>query len=1009
MITNHFSPDRPICCAQGRYGEVIVVQGGGKQPKRIDGKAARSAGVPAPTSPPEVSVGTAAAYYVARVDVTRPGAVYWAPPSVAFEQSFDWPGFDNISLPPPGGQLPTFRAAKASAYLNQSGVSEVIVTDGGKGYSSPPNVVLGDSHGKGAVLTAITAAPTVTDPANNPFTGISQWEVTSQPADGDTGGQCGSSSNSRFGAFNCSGIDIPITGDGEFSVASIGGNNFLVTREWNGVIPGGINGLREPQFTKTLRYRVSGASGGSGAVLRLMWTGAAWIQTVQYTPGIGWSIWRGATQVESASPHKLGSGYSDSRPVRVEIDSIDGERATIVIEGYTAANPANTSSRGYSLTGIRIDNPGSGYVVAPQIKITSTSGFGAYATCKVAGGKITEVALENGGGGYKVPPKIEAVAGGAEAFAVARPHLRGKYQCYYRYVDNTPESDGGPIPGSLSPVREVDAGEGAGSLTWSVPAIIAAVTPDRVGGPLNGSIELWRTTSNQATTLYRVATMTGWDFSDDLTDEELRNPERAGYAAMPIVLPNGEINANRFTPPPSDKAVVVRFQDRFWYAVDTGGKQPNTVLFSEVDEPESVPDINEIVLQQNTVDADAISALIPFGPTLLIMQSRHAYSLSFSKQPVLDAQVAPIAYRGALNQRCWGIHDGVCYVLDQYGVYAITPGGRVESLSDAIENIFRSRIDFGKSTWPFLSIDPTTNTLRAFVALRGDGSDGFPTAALCYSLASKTWWMESYPARIQCATQAKLTNGDYRCLYGATGGVYALNDGHLDLARGSVVSVRLTNAGSGYTSPPTITARGGSGAKFQATLDGSGKIAAIWIASPGHGYASGSLVISDPDEAGGVTAAADYVATSLSTDTPIHPTYRYKSGCAEYPNDSQNPKAGAVQPRNVSLLYAPQKRSCPLSMRLYYNNSPHPRRNVAARNRGVGFTADAVDSAARLDMASNTSKYGEDTGVARALFAGRTLDDVASADRHVAVELVGARRHTDPIVFYKLDVLGTAE
>lgn len=999
MSVGSFSPDRPISCAQGRYGEVIVVQGGGKKPIRIDGTTSRLAGLVAPEAAPEISTISPVAYYIARVDVTRPGAVYYSAPTVTFEQASS--GFNDLVLLPPGATPPEFRAAKAAAYLNQSGVSEIVVSDGGKGYAAPPNVVLGDSHGKGAVLTPITTGPSVTDPANNPYTGITQWEIVSQPADTSSAAACGGGNEPRFAATNCVGVDLPITGDGTFTVHSTYG--YVRTRIGNGAVCCGFcPPPREPDYTRTITYRVTGASGGAGAVLRLVWNGSTWVQSCSgggETPP--WSRWEGATQVEAASPHKIGAGYSDARTVRVEIDSIAGEQATIVIEGYTAGNPANTESRGYSLTGIRIDNAGSGYVVAPQIKITSASGFGAYATCRVAGGRIVEVTLENGGGGYKTPPKIEAVAGGAEAFAVARPHLRGKYQCYYRYIDDTPESAGGPIPSSLSPVREVDAGEGIAGLAWTVPAVAA-------GGRAT-SVELWRTTGNQATTLYRVATLAGGLHSDTLTDDELRDPDRAGYAAMPIVLPNGGINANRFTPPPSDKAVVVRFQDRFWYGVDTGGKQPNAVLFSEVDEPESVPDINEIVLQQNTVDADAISALIPFGPTLLIMQARHAYSLSFSKQPVLDAQVVPIAHRGALNQRCWGIHDGVCYVLDQYGIYAISPGGRIEALSEAIEDMFRSRIDFGKRTWPFLTIDPTTNTLRAFVALRGDGSDGFPTAALCYSLASKAWWIETYPSRIQCATQALLTTGDYRCVFGTPGGLYTLDDGHLDMARGAVASVKITNPGSGYTSPPTVTARGGSCAKFQAVLDGDGKIRAIWILSPGYGYTSGSLVISDPEAAGGATAVAEYTATTNSADTPLHPTYRYKTGCAEYPSDAQNPKAASASSRNISLLYAPQRRSCPLSMRLYYNNSPAPRRNVAARNRGVGFSADVVDSAARLDMAANTLKHGEDTGVASAMFAGRTIDDVASADRYVAVELVGARRNTDPVVFYKLDVMGTAE
>lgn len=1015
MITSRFSPEAPISCAQGRHGELIVVQGNGVRPAKWRGfGAAINAGLAAPEAPATITVDTTDNYYVARVDVQRPGACYYSAPAVSFSS--------EPAVSPVLG-----RTANASAYLSQSSLSEIRVNNGGKYYPTPPSVELEDSHGKGAILTAILDMPTVSDPSDDPFTGISQWAVIEHPDTTDA------ETVPRFAATGLKAVDLPITGNGTFTATS---TSFVRTRS----APNTVSCPNlPPGYVSTLSYTVTGYTAGSGAVLRLQWDGGEWIATC--AGFVNYALYRGATALRSAVRLKYGAGYSDAAAVRVTINSVDGEQAQIVLEGYTAGNASNTTSRRFSVKEIRIDERGSGYLVAPQLKITSDSGFGAYATCTVKDGKIDTVTLESGGGGYKTAPTVEILSGGAEAFAVARPHLRGTYQCYYRYIDDTPEERGGPLPSNLSPVTEVDAGEAATSLTWGladadIVELLRAESGDTIDfdvfnadftsvttttlipdtGDASGwaasHIELWRTTSNQATTLYRVATIaiTESTFFDDLTDEELRDPDRAGYAAMPIVLPNGELNANRFTPPPSDKAVVVRFQDRYWYGVDTGGEQPNTILFSEVDEPESVPDINEIVLQQNARDADSLTAMIPFGPTLLLMQSRHAYSLTFAKQPVIDAQVSPVAYRGALNQRAWDIYAGLCYVLDQYGVYAISPTGEVQNLSDPIDDLFRHSIDFGKKKWSFLLIDPTTKTLRAFVSFKADESSGFPTRALCYSLDSKAWWIETYPQRVHGGTQVQMSNGDYRCVYGATGGAYLLNEGHVDAARGAVVSVAVTNKGSGYRKPPLVTASGGSGAQFQAVVNGEGEVVSIWILSTGYGYSSGSLFIGPPDDPtyAGVRATATYTATPIEQDTPLFPTYRFKSGCVEYPTDSDDPAAATTQARNIRLLYKPQDSQCDVSLRTYYNNSPHPRRNLVSRQRGIGFSFDPVDSGARLDMAANEARYGADSGVASAMLAGRSLDDVASSDRHVAVELVGARKTAEPVVFYQLDVLGSA-
>jgi hypothetical protein len=354
----------------------------------------------------------------------------------------------------------------------------------------------------------------------------------------------------------------------------------------------------------------------------------------------------------------------------------------------------------------------------------------------------------------------------------------------------------------------------------------------------------------------------------------------------------------------------------------------------------------------------------------------------------------------------------VCYVLDQYGVYSITPDGAIEDCSAAIEDMFRTRIDFGKSTWSFLLADPKTKTVRAFVAFKGDNSAGYPTRVLCYSIESKTWWMERYPQQITGGTQIKMSNGDFRCVYGAPGGAYLLNEGRSDAGRGAILTVTLTGKGKGYRTPPTVTASGGSGAEFQASINGSGEVTAVWIMNAGYGYKSGDLKFSmpdDPDSTERERPVATYTASSLAVDTPMFPVYRFKSGCAEYITDAQDPKAGSGMSRNIGLTYKPQKKPCELSLRLYYNNSPYPRPNVVQRNRGTGFVHSTVDNGARMDMSADLRGTGADSGVVNAVFMGRTMDDMQSGDRQVAVEIVGAQKTSDPVTVYGISIAGTAD
>ena len=1005
VIAENFDPSLPVSAAQGRHGELILVQGGGLTPKRWAGLdddevlPASNAGIPAPATAPTIVPSAGVRYYVARVDVQKSGSVYNLPPVVTF----------TADASPAAG----FRAASAQSYLDQASVREIRVVDGGKHYIAPPSVLLSATHGTGAQLVAEMDG----DPPNP--TSITHYEIIQGPPFDDEDGYA-NFQRTQYGAWGA--LEIPIA-NGSHTISR-------TLTLWTGAskldpdTPSGAAG-NTTTIGVTLSYTVSGATGnGAKAIVNFSGQGIYYAECVLTSPTSQScvALFNSACFLKSVKMVTPGSGYSETDPITIRINSSGPAYKNVIIEGYPPGHAKNTSTPRFTVKKINKTFGGTGYVVAPDIKITSSSGFGAYATATASGGSIGTVRLESGGGGYKTIPTVLPVSGGAEAFAVTRPHLRGKYQCYYRYVDATPESKGGPIPGNLSPVREVDAGDGKASMTWGVVPPPADPSGSR---PL--TVELWRTTSNQALMLYRVATGASFydyraapggvvagalSFVDDLTDEEVRNPDRAGYAAMPIVLPNGDLNAMRFTPPPADKAVVVRYQDRFWYGVDTSGEEPNALYFSEVDEPESVPDINQFVLQQNSRDTDAISALIPFGTALLVMQSRHAYSVTFAKHPLRDADVGPVANRGCLNQRCWDVHEGACYVMDRYGIYAFSPSKGVQDLSSPIGNLFRDQINFDSSTWAFLAVDPVAKVLRAFVTFKQDGQTAFPTRALCFCIASNTWWMERYPQRISGVAHSELDGGRFGGVYAGQGGAYLLDEGAVDIARGSVLSVTLANRGSGYRTPPSVTAPGGIGAEFQAVLASDGSLSGIWIVNPGFGYAAGgSLVFSAPDDPGAVepvTASGSFAVSANNADTSVYPVYRYKTGSTEYPTDMNSREGGMGQPRDISVTYKPQDGDCGLAMRLYHNNSPHPRPLAASYSLGVGFAASRAAGASRIDMGSVTARTGSDSGFAKSVFAGRTLDTIASSDRHVAVELLGARTRSEPVVIYELDVYGTA-
>jgi hypothetical protein len=958
-----FSGEHTVTFSQGRRNEVYVYQGYGARGmvyRKSSGTWAQ-VGMDAPTAAPGITVDSAVTYYVARIDIEDRGSGYNKPPAVEIRGT-------------------AIKQAKARASVRDGSLSEIRMVEYGKGYTQPPCVALTDvpdGKGSGAKVALELDGPTA---AGDPKTGIVYWEVEQR------------------------------------------GSGLAVCRD-------GLSAETEPSGNGSLTYWTGNAEGGSGrgAKVRLNLLGRT------FRAGVGGSVpvmtpcsdgTLNASETPDVEVEAFGSGYSATDEVSVEISYtnavINGvpqcnlaniSPCKLVIKGYPLGHPKcpdaqslaeRNPAKSVKVKGVSINNPGTMYYRNTSCVLkTANDAKSSWPVLKAqtdCNGSVTTITDEDKSliGNKVLFSPWDSDFGGetAKATAVIRPTLRGKYQCYYRYVnDSVPEEEGGPLYSNLSPVTEVDCGDGASALFWSA-------------GGGSGAVELWRTTSNQATTLFRVAKLGGNDSfgtsRDDLSDWELADPTREGFLAMPILLPNGELNANRFGVPPTNFAVGVMFQDRMWMGVDTTGKEPNTLRFSEADEPESMPDVNELIIQSNLRSTDYITALIPYAGAMVVCQSRHSHRLTYVSQPLIDAALFLLAYRGCINQRCWDIYDGRVYAMDDQGVYSLDPQGNVESLTLGLDDLWQGKIDYSKREWFFVRADRRLNVLRVSLQLIGDGDTKFPTRQLVYSFEYKTWWEERFPETLTAGTDCRTSNGQMALVFGnSKGQMRQVSSGLNDIADCSIGSVRVTDPGRGYRNPPKVRALGGHGAEFEAGINSDGQITGIVVKQPGTGYTSTSLVIEPPPE-GGKQAAAECVLATGSL--PVH--WYYKSGCFEYVSDSQDKKGGQHQTRHCSVTYQPTKGDCDLNLQGFYNNAKYPRSNVVRRDRGTGFVHSDEIPAAVLNMAATPLQEAEAHGVARALFSGRVLDDMMGTDRHVSIALSGQQGSQGPVVIHSVDIFG---
>ena len=559
------------------------------------------------------------------------------------------------------------------------------------------------------------------------------------------------------------GLDVTIPGSGyTTSPLAAASTDGFVTVPYHGLTNGsavtfsavtGTTAILENQSyyavsASPTQFKLATASTGSPLSITEAFTGVVLIPA----PSVSFSSSQGLDKANASVIIGVDGGIAGASVLSAGTGATtSGVTATVV--GGAGTGAAIGVRMAFSVASITAATSGSGFLTPPSLGFRPTDG-GALAVAAVTNGGIAGVTVL-AGGRYSSPPTAVVESPNARAIAVISQAVAGKYKCCFRYLDDTPITQRGPMPSSISDFAEAFTASEAKGLAWSWSNAGAEARAHRV--------ELWRTTADQALVLYRVAILDKVNgvlpnsYSDTLSDSDLLDPSRADFGIMPIVLPSGQLNARRFTPPPTKCAVACVFQDRAWYTLDTSGASPNSLWYSEIDEPESVPEVNEIILQENATDSDAIVGIVPFGAALLVVQRRHLYKLQYVAQPIIDSSILLVAYRGALNDRCVDVYDGVAFIADAYGLYAFD-GQQQQALSIPVDDYWREGvIDFSKSDSFHVRVNPLDRVVRFYYCKPTDAVN--PTRALCYCIATKAWWEEVYESPRTASVPAIMAGG----------------------------------------------------------------------------------------------------------------------------------------------------------------------------------------------------------------------------------------------------------
>lgn len=404
------------------------------------------------------------------------------------------------------------------------------------------------------------------------------------------------------------------------------------------------------------------------------------------------------------------------------------------------------------------------------------------------------------------------------------------------------------------------------------------------------------------------------------------------------------------------------------YVVRVAATENGTLYYSETDEPESVPATNTIRIQNNTGNYDRETGAFLLNSTLYVGQTRHLYAIRFNRQPNIDATITRAASRGMFNHRCSDVFEGLAYLMDQSGPYRFGGGEAMDVASPILDYFRDGTVDFSKSKWFFVKVDPAQEVVRFFVSFTADSSTR-PKRSLCMNLRTGAWWTEKYPVELGGATEYEIS-GRRRVIAGSE------DDTLLLTAQGTTDIV--TSGTRGTVTSATNTTLVDSTASFTSAMIG----APVVIVS-GTGKRQTRIILSRTSTE---LTVATWDTTPVAGDVYIVGGIEWsaKTGLFEFRVDSE------ANSRDVRLVYNPTTSAASFDVRRYIDHRTTPENFGYSAGADTGDTVETTGGSpdAVVNMLATKNSIGTASGFAR-LPIEHGMDDGALTDRWTAYELRG--------------------
>lgn len=422
------------------------------------------------------------------------------------------------------------------------------------------------------------------------------------------------------------------------------------------------------------------------------------------------------------------------------------------------------------------------------------------------------------------------------------------------------------------------------------------------------------------------------------------------------------------------------------FVIKTAPAERNVIYFSEVEEPESVPQSqNQFLIQENGEYQDDIVGGFSDTGTLIVGMRNHLYQFSYQRQPHLDGAAQLIARRGMLNNRCHAMADGTHFLLDRLGPYALS-GGQVRDIGEPVRNLFRS-LDDDYLNRCFISVNQQEKTVRFHVRFTGDTK---LNRALQYNYELDRWQENVYPWGIGAACEMDVSGvrSSFMLTDKSLLRIESMEDS-VDLVDTPVIATVTNKAPGGiFAASGTFNGLTMIGAPIVfLTGESAGETVVIeQILGSTLAYTEGAVpsgvVVGDLFAIGGIA-------------------WQWKSGILDFPRDNQ------IQgERSIELVFKPHDTNRnTIAIRHYLNHKTSPETadmDYVGGDEACSQTAGKADGI--VNIYKNRDSNYETVGFARKTFSGKHAHYGVS-DRWVTAELRGAAVG-DPVEIYEVTVAG---